>query len=340
MLKCPNMLDFGKGPVVVLFYDGYECKAIPGRLGALYSNTRESLRATYRRMKGLQVETGFYVAFKLLVESLRRKGCDVRINDFALAAANPHYPIGLSGYSSVLQKVQLQNPTIFGPGDYGYPNEAEPLKHAQHMRKLIQPSEWAAALYRSRLGEKMMVWPVGIDTDACPDLSHHTKDLDFVIYDKIRWNRDTEVPRVLERIVKHIEVAGQSYKVLRYGAHHYRDYMECLKRARAMLFVCEHETQGLACQEALSSNVPVLAWDEGVLVDPLQRRFLPDGMRVSSVPYFDARCGETFELENFEETYDVFVSRLASYQPRQFVLEELSMDASASAYLKAYASLT
>ena len=30
-----------------------------------------------------------------------------------------------------------------------------------------------------------------------------------------------------------------------------------------MIFLCEHETQGIAYQQALSRNVPILAWDRG-----------------------------------------------------------------------------
>ena len=48
-------------------------------------------------------------------------GCDVRVNDFALAARRPAYPIGLAGYATVVDKVQLPNPRIFAPGDYGAP---------------------------------------------------------------------------------------------------------------------------------------------------------------------------------------------------------------------------
>lgn len=337
--KPTQAIDLGRGPLVLLFYDGFERKALPGFVGRLYSDSREAARKLYRTAKGLQSDTGFYVAFKLMVDSLRRAGCDVRINDFALAAAHPTYPIGIAGYPSVLDKVQLPNPAIFGPGDYGLPDELDLTRTRPNVQRYIQPCRWATSLYDATLGDKTMVWPVGIDTDKYVDQSAHAKDLDFVVYDKIRWHRDREVPRILDRILAHAAASGKSFEVLRYGHHVHADYMSGLKRARAMLFVCEHETQGLACQEALSCNVPVLAWDEGTLVDAAQARFLPDGMRVSSVPYFDARCGETFEIENFEAAHDTFWQRYDTYQPRAFVLDTLSMPKSAAAYLKAYFEL-
>jgi len=62
-----------------------------------------------------------------------------------------------------------------------------------------------------------------------------------------------------------------------------------------MVFLCEHETQGLAYQEALACDVPVLAWQgSGVWEDP---DYYPDRVRfgpVSSTPYWSPACGERF----------------------------------------------
>ncbi|MEQ1895767.1 MAG: hypothetical protein ABL971_00105 [Vicinamibacterales bacterium] len=66
-----------------------------------------------------------------------------------------------------------------------------------------------------------------------------------------------------------------------------------------MIFLCEHETQGIAYQQALSSGVPLLAWDRsGNWKDP---SYYPEQVRfepVSSVPYWDERCGMKFADAN------------------------------------------
>lgn len=100
-----------------------------------------------------------------------------------------------------------------------------------------------------------------------------------------------------------------------------------------MLFLCEHETQGLAYQEAMSTGMPVLAWNDGVLVDPIQKQFAPPGLTVSSVPYFDARCGLTFTMATFEPQLDAFIHGRAQYRPRAFVKEQLSLERSGRLYL-------
>lgn len=334
-----NAIHTRRGPLVLLFYDGYEELARPGLSGALYSQGRRVARYLYRNLRRAQVWTGFYAAFRLLRLSLLRSGCDVRVNDFALALRHPKYPIGISGYPSVLEHVSLPNPAIFGPGDYGLPDRARLVAEDPRFRKLIQPSAWAVEFYRPSCGDKMIAMPVGIDTDQWYDSAGMRKDLDVLVYDKIRWHREREVPRVLERVTEHLRRNGRSFEVLRYGAHHHSKFASLMRRSRAMLFVCEHETQGIACNEAMSSNVPVLAWDEGVLVDPSFRKFAPPDFRVTSVPYFDARCGERFTIDNFETAFARFWENLGSYCPRQYVLESLSLEKSAQTYLAAYSSL-
>jgi hypothetical protein len=324
---------------VLLFYDGYEVKARDGYAEKAYYAARGAARAAYRMARNLQVNTGFYVAFKALVRSLHECGAEVRINDFATARRHPAHPVGLSGYPSIFEHVALKNPIIFGPGDYGFPDEVPRLLAKLDIRKFIQPSEWAASLYEKTCGDRMFVWPVGIDPDAHPDLSGHPKSIDVLIYDKIRWNRDQEVPRVLGPICDYLAAHGKSFQVLRYGNHNYVEYSSSLRKSRSLLFLCEHETQGLAYQEAMSSNVPVLAWDEGILVDPLQRRYAAPDLVVSSVPYFDDRCGERFKVAEFAEVFEKFWSRLPLYNPRDYVRDRLGLRMSGQMYLDAYRAL-
>jgi hypothetical protein len=338
-LPMDKVIHTRRGPLVLLFYDGFDLQADPTIPGAIYSRARSAARYVYRTLRQTQVWTGFYTAFGSLCASLAQAGCDVQVNNFALARRHPSYPIGLVGFPSVLAKVALPNPAIFGPGDCGQPDEAAALLSQSPIRRIIQPSEWAAAIYREACGESMLVWPAGIDTDAYGDASGHPKDNDVLVYDKIRWYREREVPRVLERVTKHLDQRGHSFQVLRYGQHRHGQFLHLVRRSRSLLFLCEHETQGLAYQEAMSCNVPVLAWDEGVLVDPQQGRYVTPELAVSSVPYFDHRCGERFKIDEFAGAFRMFWDRLGQYTPRAYVCEQLSLARSARTYLAAYAAL-
>jgi hypothetical protein len=325
-----------RSPLVLLFCDGYELKALPGLSGKVHSDVHAPARYLYRSALRKQVWTGFYSALALLRLALERAGCDVRVNDFETALRYPDYMIGLANYPSVLSKVVLRNPVICGPGDYGFPDEAAELASQQRFRRFIQPSPWAARLYEGYCGAKMAVWPVGVDTGAWPDLSKSPKTLEVLIYDKIRWNYDEVADRLLGPITRHLDAAGLTNETIRYGHYYHADYLHALRRARAMIFLCEHETQGLACEEAMSCNVPVLAWDDGILVDPQYRRFLAGDIRVSSVPYFDDRCGARFRSGQFEAEFSTFWGALDQYEPRSYVEERLSLARSAKDYLKIY----
>ena len=59
-----------KGPLVLLFYDGFERKAAPGLGGAIYSQARRFARYAWRNLRRKQVRTGFYVCFLSLKRSL------------------------------------------------------------------------------------------------------------------------------------------------------------------------------------------------------------------------------------------------------------------------------
>ena len=47
----------------------------------------------------------------------------------------------------------------------------------------------------------------------------------------------------------------------------------------------------------------------------------------TTVPYWDERCGEYFyDIQELEEIYNTFISKLNTYKPRQFILENLSVE--------------
>ncbi len=331
-----GLVRTAKGPLVLLFYDGYELKAVPGAVGHVYSQARRAARYVVRNLKRTQVRTGFYVAFRGLQKCLEAVGADVRVNDFSTAKRMPNYPIGIGGYPSVIDKVQLPNPTIFGPGDYGSPEASPKLRVLDRFRFFIQPSQWYVDYFAPYSGkEKTVPWFVGLDVKEFPDVSKEPKSLDVLIYDKIRWFRDERVDTVLKRLTRLLDAQGKTYKILRYGQHHHSDFYATLRVAKSMAFLCEHETQGLAYQEALASNVPVFAWDDEVIVDPHMLK--PPGLKVSSVPYFDDRCGVRFKLNDMETAFDAFWSKLPTYRPRDYVAENLSLEAAGKAYLELYA---
>ena len=49
---------------------------------------------------------------------------------------------------------------------------------------------------------------------------------------------------------------------------------------------------------------------------------------ISSIPYWDNRCGEFFyEKTELESSFNKFIENLEKYKPRDFVLENVGYDA-------------
>ena len=45
------------------------------------------------------------------------------------------------------------------------------------------------------------------------------------------------------------------------------------------------------------------------------------------IPYWDNRCGEYFyNINEFQEKFTIFLNKLDSYKPREYIFENLSMD--------------
>lgn len=322
------------GPrTIALFYDGFETQALDAPFGRFRSEARRHLRAVWRTTRRLQVNTGYFTAFNNLRRSLEARGIAVRVNDFAWARAHPDEVIGISGFPRVFDRVRLPNPAVFGPGYVPPPDEIHEVMDRCNIKVVTLPSDWPCRLWRDRLGDAAQPMFVAIDIAAWPDTSRKAKPVDLIVYDKIRWRLDERAADLRTPLLAALDARGIRYRVLRYGEHHLSQFRKALNESRGMVFLCEHETQGLAYQEAMASGLPVLAWDEGELVDPHQSRFAPPGLVVSSVPYFDDRCGLTFTRANMIERLDAFMDGLGDFTPRAYVAEKLSLDAGAARYL-------
>lgn len=300
---------------------------------------RRRLRKTvepFRRKR--QRVSGFEVSFMLLCRALTESGQRVHVDAFDLARRNPNFPIGLCGYHHILTGWRLINPVVLGPGLYDHPKQAPSLFSDPRFQAFITLCDWMREMFSGLYDrEKLYPWFGGIDLVDWPDFRAEKKTVDVVVYDKIRWNRESFETALLQPILEDLRRRGLTYEVLRYGYYTHDSYRALLKRARSMIFLCEHETQGMAYQEALSTNVPVLAWDQGTWLDPNRPLWEPEPVSATSVPYFSADCGERFEnVQEFSENFDRFWFRLPTYQPRKYVVENLSFAASAEMYMRAY----
>jgi glycosyltransferase involved in cell wall biosynthesis len=137
------------------------------------------------------------------------------------------------------------------------------------------------------------------------------------------------VPRLLDPIRDELARRKLNFKELRYGTYDERQYKDMLRVCRAMIFLCEHESQGIAYQECLSSGVPILAWDQGWWLDPNRQKWQQADVLATSVPYFDQRCGLQFRgVDEFPDKLGRFIElqHRGAFAPREYVLENLTLE--------------
>jgi glycosyltransferase involved in cell wall biosynthesis len=217
---------------------------------------------------------------------------------------------------------------------------APDLMKDPRFRTYLVLGQWTYDMFRSVYGDTCVRWHAGIDLQEWGDARSHPKEIDFLVYDKIRWDHEKYATQLIEPICQELEARGKRFEIIRYKHHDHDTYRRLLQRARSMIFLCEHETQGLAYQEALASNVPIVAWDNGYWLDPLWQKVSADKIHASSVPFFSDQCGECFRTaDEFSSALDRFVERLPSLRPRDYVVAHLSMEDSARIYANAYFSL-
>lgn len=291
-----------------------------------------------RIIKGKSRRDGVDKTFINLCLGLDQLNVPYHIN-LPYAELHPHDHVAVFGRGKTcLEGFKRSIPIVAGVGLMDHPSNWPDLCQKYPIKTLLQPSRWAADIYRKAFTPTPIgLWATGIQTDLWRPQPEVEKDIDVLIYDKIRWGRDeqAEHPRAsfMEELVRSRDLISHT---IRYGDYTPEDYLSLLSRSRSMAFLCEHESQGLAYQEALSCDVPVFAWNHGSYLNPAYLQPSTPPIPATSVPYFDFRCGLTFQgLEDIEDTFDEFWGTLitSGYTPREYILENLSLERCAGEFL-------
>jgi len=289
-----------------------------------------------RIVRGKPILGGQTRVFLNLCAGLDKLGIAYRVNDYRYIKKHREEVACIIGKPHVLDKIKWQNPILFGAAVFSHPCDDPNLFNRLPVRKMLVPGEWMRQMCEPYYGDRVLTWSVGIDTDNW-NLTTTTKDVDLLIYDKVRWEYDRYNLDLVNPIKSYVEKQGLRIAKIRYGFYREEKFHELLKRSKAMLFLCEHETQGIAYQQALSCGVPILAWDRGGFwQDPSYYPHKVQYSPVSSVPYWDNRCGVKFQTINeFPNKLEEFLDKLNSkyFDPRSYILDNLTLEKCAQNYL-------
>lgn len=276
-----------------------------------------------------------------LMKGLDKIGVPYRFNDYSYIKKHPGEIACIIGKPQVLFDRNWKNPVIFGAGIYSHPIECPNLfERYSVVKRFLVPGEWMVKMCKPYYGDKVIAWPVGIDTNRWKP-SEDQKTFDFLIYDKIRWNKSQMEAELIKPITDILDQHRLSYHFIRYGSYTHSELMKKINASKAVIFLCEHETQGSAYQQILATDTPILAWDRGgCWQDPA---YYPDRVKyqpVTSVPYWDERCGIKFSgIADFEEKLRLFLGKLNDFKPRDYIMENLTLEKCAEKYLEIYADV-
>ena len=190
----------------------------------------------------------------------------------------------------------------------------------------IQPSQYMVDMWKQYFkldNIPLIAMPFGVDTQKFN--STLIERTNILLYFKERH------PKELLIIENFLKQKGIIYKIFNYEKKYKEDeYLSYLKTCRYGIWLGRNESQGFALQESLSCNVPLIVWDVKLYNQHYPERNGPKKdltCKVTSIPYWDQRCGEYFyNKTEFESKYNEFMGKLSTYKPREYVLENLSVE--------------
>jgi glycosyltransferase involved in cell wall biosynthesis len=293
------------------------------------------LRKIIRRLiRGKQRPGGVMMVAISLMKGLDKLGVPYRFNDYHYIRKHPDEIACIIGKPHLIFDRTWKNPIIFGAGVYSHPIECPDLfTKYPNVKRLLVPGEWMRLMCEPFYKDKVVAWPAGIDTDywAPAPVADKVK-FDLLMYDKIPGDELTD------GIIAILKQQNITYQYIRYGSYTQPELKSKLANSKAAIFLSKSETQGLAYQQILSSGVPILAWDKGgYWEDPAYFPHTVKYQPVSSVPYWDERCGMKFNtIADFETKLPVFLNTTNRFKPRDYILENLTLEKSAAHYLEIY----
>lgn len=261
-----------------------------------------------------------------LVSGLKEIGADFTINK--LPQKGDVCGV-LNGTDVLLWAIEQKKQGIFrtliaGPNIVVHPSDYNRLILSSEIDKYVVPAQWSIdwwTQYEPSFKTKLTLWPAGVK-----DLgSFGNRKGKCLLYQKT-------VPEALvSSVVETLNQKGIEFHRLVYGSFKQEEYFSHLKESSFVIYLTEHESQGLAIHEAWMANVPTLVWEPGIL--QYQGRVLH--LEKLSAPYLSPESGMHFKDKNsFEETLEVFLKKLPEFQPREYSLKNFTNKISAEKYLK------
>lgn len=224
--------------------------------------------------------------------------------------------------------------SIVGPNLYVTPKDL-PVGLELKNTVYIQPSTWTADFFRDFGFDKCPLdyWATGINTEQFKP-ANNKKDR-VVVYFKQREQSE------LDLVLGILNKKGIDFDVIRYGSYAESQYLEALAHAKYLIWIGCKESQGIALEEALAMDVPMLVWDVTSLGQCSHGgEFNEEEFcypNTTSAPYFSEQCGIIVNSSvEIREKIELMEATFREFQPRQYILDNLTLDLQAKKLLMLY----
>ena len=198
----------------------------------------------------------------------------------------------------------------------------------------LQGCDWAKRMWEHVGFDAcpIRIWPVGIDTDMFRPPGIRSSDRSVMVYHK--W-RDTEGLRLILDALYELHLP---YHIVLYGQYDEQEYLRLLKGTSFMIYYSCSESQGMALQEAMACDVPIVVCDAISIFQEVGEHEFDNSLRdflVTSAPYFDETCGiKITDLSQLKHSIEFMMDNLKGFAPREYVLHNLSLEGQARAFVK------
>lgn len=222
---------------------------------------------------------------------------------------------------------------IFGPHFWVFPDTESPLfmkSRGEHAKRCIYVclSDWNRAVMNEFIDLSKQVIPhlpipFGIQTEVAivPKTMY---EYDCIIYCKARH------PTFLNLCAGFLRERNMNYVVFRYGSYEKDDYFAALAKARFVIWIGSHESQGFALEECLASNTPIYVYDvTSMKCEFNDNRYVYEDsskqLLATSAPYWSDQCGIKVRThDEFISRFPEFLRNISSYTPAAYVQATLT----------------
>lgn len=240
----------------------------------------------------------------------------------------------MSNTEHMAESIQKAQDPLIGPLCFSFGDaELDPEAYKDHIvwkygTRYIVASEWFKAWISyglpfrnpSLAGHRTLsVWEAGVDTDRFRPSEMPPKQ-DYFIYFK---SQQYDHLQTLHTYLFH-NYFGYRGSVLLYYNYDPAMLAELAANSRFCIMLDLTETQGLAALEIMACNCPLFVLDYTVYSG---QKFSMQG--ATSVTCWDKRCGMKSSFDTLETDFPVFLEKLPSYRPREFVCESYSFERAA-----------